>query len=376
MQYRNFGKLNWKVSALSLGIAGLAALQEDDAVKVVRTAVDSGVNLIDVGWPLAVKSLEPLFAPLEKALKDGYGQKIKICATIPVSKISEPADFNLALSNLCRWLRTDHIDFLLLGGLNRFTLPRLQNMEILKSAEKALADKKIKHLGFFFHDQYQFLRDIVQAYDNWTLCQFQYSLMDIDHHPGYGGLKYAADNGLAVVAAKPLLGGRLVNNIPPAVSKIWADAEPKRSPAEWALRWVWNHPEISTAVCDMESTAQVKEYAALADSATADSFSVPEELAVAKTRDAYMALRPIPCTACRGCMPSQGNCVQGIDVPRIFEIFNDAHMYHDFEIARALFNNEHHDLIACTGCGTCVCGKKIAIPDWLKKAQALLADNG
>jgi uncharacterized protein len=371
MLYRKFGKINWKVSALSLGIADLSSLEEDEAVKVVRSAVDSGINLIDVGWALAVKSLEPLFAPLEKALKDGYRQKIRICASIPVSKISEPADFSLALSNLFRWLRTDTVDFLLLGGLNRFTLARMQNMEILKQAEKALVDKKIKHLGFFFHDQFQFLREVIDAYDNWSLCEFNYSFMDIDHHPGYGGLKYAADKGLAVMAAKPLLGGRLVKKIPDSVSKIWAKGTPKRSPAEWALRWVWNHPEISTLVCDMDSVAQVKATAALADTALSDSFNVPEELVVGKARDAYMALRPIPCTACRGCMPSQGNCVQGIDVPRVFEIFNDACMYNDVETARFIFRMEHHDLDACNECGSCVCGKKIAIPEWLKKANKL-----
>ncbi len=371
MQYRIFGKLNWKVSALSLGTAELPRLKEDEAVKVIRTAIDSGVNLVDIGWPLAEKNNERMFTSLKNALNNGYRQKVKICASIPAVKINTPPDFEKALEDLLKWLDAESVDFLLLGGLNRFSWPRLQDLHILKTIEKALADKKIGHTGFFFHDQYQFLRDVIQAYDNWTLCQFHYSFMDIDHHPGYGGLKYAADKGLAVITAKSLLGGRLVKNIPPNVLKVWSGAEPKRSPAEWALRWVWNHPEISTVVCDMDSAAQVKETAALADSALADSFSVPEELAVGKARDAYFALKPIPCTACRGCMP----CTQGIDVPRVFEIFNDAIMYNDVETARSIFNNEHHDLDACNECGACVCGKKIPIPDWLKKARALLEEK-
>jgi len=200
--------------------------------------------------------------------------------------------------------------------------------------------------------------------------------MDIDHHPGYGGIKLAADNGLAIVTAHPLMAGQLVNNIPETVAKIWSGAEPKRTAAEWALRWVWNHPEISTVVCDMDSIAQVKKNAALADAALPDSFGVLEELVVAKARDTYFALKPIPCTACRGCMPSQGLCPQGIDVPRVFEIFNDAHMYGDIAAARSTFKSEHHDLDSCNECGVCVCGKNIAIPDWLKKAKTLLAENG
>jgi uncharacterized protein len=376
MQYRKFGKLDWQVSALALGAGELSHLQQDDAVKVVRTAIDSGVNFINLGWPLADKTIEAFSGTLSKALSGGYRQKVKITVTIPPTSLNAAPDFDRRLEEILKWLRADSVDFLLLGVLNRFTWPRLQKMDALNSLDNALAEKKIAYAGFFFHDQYQFLRDVILAYDNWSLAQFQYSFMDIDHHPGYGGIKFAADKGLAVVASHPLMAGQLVKNIPETVAKIWSGAEPKRSPADWALRWVWNHPEISTVVCDMDSIAQVKENATLADSALPDSFGVPEELVVSRAREAYFALKPIPCTACRGCMPSQGICPQGIDVPRVFEIYNDAHMYGDILSARSTFKAEHHDLGACNECGVCVCGKQIPISHWLKKAKALLAENG
>ena len=375
MQCRKFGKLSWKVSALGLGAGELPLLKPDDAIKVIRTAVDFGVNFINIGWPLALNNSGTFSGTFAKALSDGYRQKVKMAVSIPAASLNAPVDFNLRLEEVLKWLHTDNVDFLLPGVLNRFTWPRLQNLDILNALDKALAAGKIARAGFFFHDQYQFLRDVIQAYDKWTNARFHYSFMDIDHHPGYGGIKLAADNGLAVVAAHPLMVGRIVKNIPDSVSKIWAGAEPKRSPAEWALRWVWNHPEISTVSCDMDSAAQVKENAALADEALADSFDVPEELVVSKAREAYFALKPIPCTACRGCMPLQGLCPQGIDVPRIFEIYNDAYMYHDTSFSRSNFKMENHDVDACNECGVCVCGKKIAIPDWLKKAKVLLSDN-
>jgi uncharacterized protein len=374
MQYRKFGKLDWQVSSLALGLGGLYTLKEEAAVKVIRTAIDSGINLIDLGYPPAETNNEQVFSSLKSAFKDGYRDKVKISVTIPAVTLNAPGDFEKALETLLKNLGEKNVDFLMLGGLNRFTWPRLKEMGILKSLDKALAAKRASHVGFFFHDQYQFLREIVLAYDKWTFCQFQYSFMDIDHHPGYGGLKYAADNGLAVITAKPLLGGRLVHNIPTPVAKVWAGAEPKRTPAEWALRWVWNHPEISTVASDMDTVDLVKSVSAIADSALPDSFSVPEELVVGKARDAYLSSRPIPCTACRGCMPSSGPCPQGIDVPRIFEIYNDAVMYHDVETGRSIYRREHHAADVCNECGTCVCGKKIQIPDWLKKAHTLLGD--
>jgi predicted aldo/keto reductase-like oxidoreductase len=275
--------------------------------------------------------------------------------------------------DLLKLLNLDSVDFLILGGLNRFTWPKLQGIDVLGRVERAIADKRIGYIGFAFHDQYQFLREIIEAYDNWTLCQFQYSYMDIDHHPGVSGLTYAADNGLAVVVAKPLLGGRLNQKVPEAIAKIWAAAEPKRSPAEWGLRWVWNHPEAATVVVDMSSLEQVKANTALADGAKAESFTVPEELVISRVRDAYRELKPIPCTACRGCMP----CEQGIDAPRIFEIYNDAVMYHDTAMAREIYRLEKHNLDDCNECGTCVnkCGLRIPITDWLKKARGLLAGD-
>jgi predicted aldo/keto reductase-like oxidoreductase len=249
----------------------------------------------------------------------------------------------------------------------------MDDLKITMRAEAAIAAGTIKNVGFFFHDQYQFLREIIEAYDNWTLCQFHYSFMDIDHHPGASGLTYAADKGLAVVAAKPLLGGRLTREIPSSVAKIWDGAELKRSPAEWGLKWVWNHPEVATIVCDMSSLEQVKENIALADKAVADSFSVAEELVISRVRDAYRELKPIPCTACRGCMP----CPKGIDAPRIFEIYNDAVMYNDIKTGQVIYRREHHNISDCDACGACVekCGKIIPIYDWLKKARGMLENK-
>ncbi len=366
MQYRKFGRLGWQVSALGLGLENLPQ-SETEAVKIIRYAIDNGVNFIDAGSTITLKNNAQI---LSKALTKGYHQKIKLAATLSSVKVNTSADFDRCLDELLKLLDADGVDFLILGGLNRFTWPKLEDLHITRNVEKALVDKRIKHIGFFFHDQYQFLREIVEAYDNWTLCQFQYSFMDIDHHPGVSGLTYAADKGLAVVVSKPLLGGRLTKNIPESVMKIWSQAEPGRSPAEWGLRWVWNHSEVSTVVCDMSSLEQVKENIALADKAKAGEFTVPEELVISRVRDAYRALKPFPCTACRGCMP----CPLGIDAPRIFEIYNDAMMYNDATTGRTIYRLENHNVDVCNECGTCAgkCGMGFPIPEWLKKASELL----
>jgi predicted aldo/keto reductase-like oxidoreductase len=369
MHYRKFGRLSWQVSALGFGVENLPANQ-DAAVKILRYAIDDGVNFIDVGSAPLLKLKAPL---LTKALTDGYLKKVKISAAIPSVKINTASDFDRELNDILKNLNIDGVDFLVLGGLNRFTWPKLEELKITRLVEKTISNKRIGHFGFSFHDEYQFLREIIASYDNWTLAQFQYSLMDVDHHPGISGLTYAAEKGLAVVVTKPLLGGRLTKGIPVNVAKIWKEAQPKRSPAEWGLRWVWNHEEVTTVICDVSNLDQIKENIALVSGVKASSFTVPEELAVSRVRDAYRAQKPIPCTACRGCMP----CPQGIDAPRVFEIYNDAIMYNDVATARELYRLEKHNLDNCDECVLCEnrCGMKIPLITWLKKARTLLAEK-
>jgi predicted aldo/keto reductase-like oxidoreductase len=194
--------------------------------------------------------------------------------------------------------------------------------------------------------------------------------MDVDHDPGVSGIKYAFEKGLAVVITEPLRWGRLTKEPPESVAEVWASSKQRRTLSEWGLRWVWNHPEVSVVVSDMSTMEQVVEDVALADSAEPDSLTVQELVLISRVREAYRKLRPIPCTSCRACMP----CLQGIDVPRIFELYNDAIIYNDTKTARSLYCSEQHRADTCTECGACVnaCAKKLAVMDWLKAARQLL----
>ncbi len=341
-------------------------INEVESIKIIRLAIDHGVNYLNLGH-----FHERLARLISQALQDGYRQKIKIAASLPSLFTSSPQDFDRYLNEQLNWLGTDKIDFYLLGGLNRETWPKLKELGAVSWAERAMSSGRIDHLGFSFHDHFHILREILEAYDNWTLGQFRYSYMDADHLPGVSGLRRAVDKGLAVVAAEPFRGGRLTKEPPESVAKVWTTASQKRLPAEWGLRWVWNHPEVSTVVCDMNTREQVVENLTLADSAEQDSLTIQEEVLISRVRDAYRKLQPVPCATCYGCMP----CPQGIDVPRIFELYNDAVMYDDIETVRSIYHTERHRIDNCNGCSACVdaCGREIAILDWLKKISEILS---
>jgi predicted aldo/keto reductase-like oxidoreductase len=378
MKYRRFGRLNWEVSVLGFGVMRLPLTDEDPAhineaksIKMIRYAIDHGVNYLDLGYPYNMNQLEHLTRLASQVLQDGYREKVKVTATLPFILVHSPLDFDRCLNEQLQLLEMDRIDFYLLGRLNRENWPRLQELGVLCWAEKAMIDGRIDKLGFSFHDHYQILKNILEAYDQWTLCQFQYSYMDVDHDPGFSGIKYAAEKGLAVVVTEPLRLGSLTKEPPESVAEVWVSSKQKRTLAEWGLRWVWNHPEVSVVVSDINTMEEVVEDVALSDSAEPDSLTVQELVLISKVREAYRKLRPIPCPSCRACMP----CPQGIDVPRIFEIYNDAIQYDDTKTAQSLYWEEQHRADNCTECRACenACAKRLTMLDWLKKAHRLLA---
>jgi predicted aldo/keto reductase-like oxidoreductase len=339
---------------------------------MIHYAIDRGVNYLDIGIADSAQdsALQSLLKNISLILQDGYRQQVKYALTLPSRQIRSVDDCNIMLAQTLDYLQEDRIDFLLLGDIDRKIWPWLEGLGILPWAEKAMADGRIGRLGFSFHDDFQSLRTILDAYEKWALCQIRYSFMDIDHHPGIGGIQLAADHGLAVVVSQPLLTGRLVKNIPESVLPIWTDSGGASMATEWGLRWVWNHPQVSTVIVNMKRMSQLMESELAADRYSTQSLSVPEEVNISRVRDAYLKLRPVPCTGCRSCLP----CPLNIDVPRIIELWNEAVMFEDPTIPRALYHLEQHHIGNCTECGTCSerCGMNIAIPERLKEAHKIL----
>src|SRR5665648_563416 len=141
-------------------------------------------------------------------------------------------------------------------------------------------------------------------------------------------------------------------------------------------RQVWNIPEVSFVLSGMSTMQHVEEdleYAAR----SRPGLLVDDELAlVARVRDLYRELSPIPCTACRYCMP----CPQGVAIPDILALYNDAHMFGDVSRQRLFYTwlDEAERADQCTACGECEdkCPQGIAVSGWMEKAQAFLAGYG
>ncbi len=381
MQYRRLGTLNFKPSALGFGAMRLPVLPGDDgrpdhgridyalATAMLRRAIDGGVNYVDTAWMYHGEACE---AWLAEALRDGYREKVMIADKMPVWHVHGPGDFERLLETQLERLQEDSIDFYLLHSLDERNWRLVREHGQLASAERALADGRIRHLGFSFHGGYDVFAEILGATDLWEFCQIQLNYMDEEVQAGRRGLELAAARGLGVIVMEPIRGGSLANNVPPAVAAVWQESSVRRSPAEWALQWVWSLPEVSFVLSGMSTMAQVEENLVYAGRSRPGLLGPQELETVGRVRDLYLELAPIPCTACRYCLP----CPEGVDIPKILAIYNDARMYGDLRRQRLAYGwlREAERAERCTACRACeeLCPQGIVVSEWMQTISETL----
>ena len=376
MLYRKFGKTNEMVSILGFGCMRLPLIGEGDptkideakAIELIRYAIDGGVNYIDTAYPYHGNGMgsggasEPLVA---KALKDGYRERVNIATKLPSWLIKTREDMDKYLDEQLKRLNTDKIDFYLVHSIDRTTWTQLKEAGIAEFLDQAIKDGRIKHAGFSFHDKLELFKEIVDYYD-WSFCQIQYNYLDESYQAGTEGLKYAAEKGLGITIMEPLRGGKLVN-IPEDVKSAFGKAEVKRTPAEWGLRWVWNHPEVSVVLSGMNQIEQVSENMEIASEAIENSLGKNEMELFEKAKDILNEKMKINCTACEYCMP----CPQGVYIPKNFNCYNDHFMFGKSDMYNWIKPEQRAS--KCVECGNCEkhCPQGIEIRKELKKVVAL-----
>jgi len=348
-----------------------SSIDETLAIRMMRTAFDMGVNYVDTAYPYHGGKSEIVVG---KALKNGYREKVKVATKLPPWNVNTPSDLDRVFDEQREKLGVDTIDFYLLHCLNKEFWPKLKGLDIFNWAEKKKTDGDITNFGFSFHDEYGLFEEIILGYDQWDFCQIQYNYMDTEYQAGKQGLTLAAERGLGVIVMEPLKGGQLsLNPPPPPVADLWDQAEVRRTPADHALQWLWNQPEVSIVLSGMSTMEQVEQNIISASGSGVGTLTPEEEELVEKARKAFERLIPIPCTACRYCLP----CPDNVAIPAILRYYNEATMYGNADAARGGYTWLNPDKKAdkCIQCGECEekCPQKIEIIKWLEKADILLS---
>ncbi|MEJ6949682.1 aldo/keto reductase [Natronospora cellulosivora (SeqCode)] len=374
MQYRKFGQVDFKVSALGFGAMRFPVnnddysdIVEDEAIKMMRYAIDRGVNYIDTAWPYHQGSSELVVA---KALKDGYREKVKVATKLPSWEIKEEKDMDKYLNKQLEKLEIECIDFYLLHALNKERWEKYKELNVFDWIEKIIDEGKIEHIGFSFHGEYEVFEEIIDAYD-WDFCQIQYNYLDEEYQAGKKGMKYAYEKGIAVIIMEPLRGGTLAVEPPKEVKEVFNKSKWVRTPADWALQWLWDQEEVSLVLSGMSNMQQVKENIESADKSAINKFSDEERDIIDNIKDRLRG--PITCTRCGYCMP----CPNGVDIPQNFFLYNEAEIYDKSNENKERYQKLDSDKKAenCIRCGKCepACPQNLKIMDLLEDVAAALA---
>jgi predicted aldo/keto reductase-like oxidoreductase len=376
MLYRKLGNTDENVSILGYGCMRLPVvgkvpdkIDEKKATELLRYAIDHGVNYVDSAYSYH-GGMNEVF--LGKALKDGYREKVHMATKLSCKRVKTREDMDRFLDEQLEKLQTDCVDFYLLHAVKKSYWEKLKALGVTEFLDSALAAGKIKYTGFSFHDELDVFKEVVDAYP-WALCQIQFNFLDEDFQAGVKGLKYAAEKGLAIVIMEPLRGGNLASKVPEEARKVWNRAEIKRSPAEWAFRYLWDYPEISVVLSGMSEMEHLKENLSIAEEGHPGSLSPEEKSRIREVKEIYRARTKVTCTGCKYCMP----CPSGVNIPRNLSYLNDVFMLDDVENARFQYGvllSPEEKAGNCIECGECeeVCPQNIKIREMLKEVKEFM----
>ena len=348
-------------------------IDEERATRQIREAIDHGINYIDTAVPYHGGESERF---LGRALSGGYREKVKLATKLPPWSVKTREDMERILDIQLKKLRTDHIDYYLLHSLEAGQWKRLRELGVLEFLGSAKAAGKIRNAGFSFHGDRKTFREIIDAYD-WIFCQIQYNFLDETNQAGTEGLRYASSKDIAVMVMEPLRGGMLAGKLPADVERVYREAGTKRSAAAWALRWVWNHPEVTVVLSGMNDEVHIAENIRTCEDALPGSMTTGELATIEKVAATYRKLIKVGCTGCSYCMP----CPSGVNIPQCFSLYNDYHMGLNRMMSRGFYGmhlmggmGAPADASLCRNCGKCVksCPQNIAIPEELKKVRTTL----
>ncbi len=371
MNYR-LDKYGNKLSVLGFGCMRFpqqkGKIDMEETEREILTAFHAGINYYDTAYiyPGSEAAIGEIFE------KNGIRDQVYIATKLPHYLIQSLDKLETLFAEQLRRLRTDHIDYYLMHMLtDTETWNRLKALGI----EDWLAEKRksgaIRQVGFSYHGNSDMFCRLIDAYD-WDFCQIQYNYLDEHSQAGRKGLHYAHGKGIPVVIMEPLRGGRLVNNLPEEAIRIFENYKMKRTPVQWALRWLWNQPEVTCVLSGMNSDEMVQDNIQTASTVEVGEFTPEDEEMLKQVVQAINAKIKVGCTGCGYCMP----CPKNVDIPGTFAAYN--HRYTDGK-RRALF-----EYIMCTAlrktstaasncieCGKCEkhCPQHIAIRENLRDAR-------
>jgi aryl-alcohol dehydrogenase-like predicted oxidoreductase len=210
MIYRKLGRTGERVSAIGLGgyHIGVPA-NEQESAKLIRSAIDRGINFLDNCWDYMDGKCETWMG---KALRDGYRQKVFLMTKFDGRTRAATAK---QIDESLQRLQTDHVDLMQYHENIRMEDPdRFFNDGVLEALLEAKKAGKLRYIGFTGHkDPVVHLRmlEVAQAHNfHFDSAQMPLNILDAQFRSfAHNVVPKLVEQGIAVLGMKPLAAGNL-----------------------------------------------------------------------------------------------------------------------------------------------------------------------
>lgn len=374
MKYSDFKSIGRPVSKLGFGLMRLPKLYENkddidykEAERLIDEAYKAGVNYFDTAYVYHDGDSESFAGKaLSKYPRESYCLATKLPAWVMKEKNKTAEEiFSEQLKNC----RTDYFDFYLFHSVKREIWGTYE--ECYEQIAKKKEEGKIKHLGFSYHGDLEFFKELVDMHP-WDFVQLQINYYDWESSDAKSFYEVLEERGIPCIVMEPVRGGSL-HTLNPEARAVF-DELGSASYASYALRFVSQLKNVLVVLSGMSDEAQVLDNLKTFDECK--PLSKEEEDAVNKANVLFRKNFAVPCTSCRYCVT---DCPSGVDIPACFKAYNEYNKTRkpsDLKREYALIPEDAR-AESCINCRGCIehCPQGIKIPDKLKKLTEILKEE-
>ena len=338
---------------------------------MVDLYLEKGFTYFDTAYPYHGGQSE--VATREALVKRHPRSTYQLATKLPVWEVKQASDLQRLFNTQLERTGAEYFDFYLLHALDKNRLASLDSFDMWGFVAGLKAKGLVKHIGFSFHDTADVLDEILTKHPEMEFVQLQINYADWEDKDVQSKACYevALKHNKPIIVMEPVKGGRLAS-MSPDTEVIMKTAEPSMSVASWAVRYAASIENLVTVLSGMSNLAQMQDN--LSYMVDFKPLSQSERSVVDAVVRKNAEIPTIPCTDCKYCVE---DCPQKINIPGIFETYNDLKVYHNLDAMKGHYKWVTKDggkASDCIACGLCEghCPQHIPIIENMKEIAGVL----
>lgn len=365
MIYKEFKDL--KLSNLGLGMMRLplkedgVTIDEEHADKMIKYALEKGVNYFDTAWGYHDGESEMVAGRL---LSKYPRESFYLASKFPGYDLANMGKVEEIFEKQLEKCQTEYFDFYLIHNvceknINEYLDPKYGTLDyLLKQKENG----RIKHFGFSVHGTLEVTKRFLEVYGKYMeFGQVQLNYLDYEFQDAKAKMDLLKELNIPVWVMEPIRGGKLANVGEKYLQKI-KEIRPDETPVGFAFRFIQSFPEVAVVLSGMSSMEQLQSnIETFEESKGLNKEEMEKTLELARD---MLSQNVLPCTECRYCTQY---CPQKLNIPELISLYNEFNVTGGGFIAPMRIETMPEDKkpSACIGCGACeaVCPQNIKISE-------------